>query len=114
MFAGKIGRPSTSASGRRTEASMNSAMLAAGCWPSASITSAWVKPRAAAACAPASTAAPLPPLRGRTSTVRSGSARARASIAASLPSVLPSTTTSTGRQCDSTSATTASRRGPVL
>ena len=93
---------------------MNSAMLAAGCWPSASITSACVKPRSLAARAPASTAAPLPELRGSTSTVSWGLIFASASTGCALPSVLPSTTTSTGCQWRSTSATTAGSRGPVL
>ena len=44
---------------------MKAGIRSAGCWPSESMVSAWVKPRAAACVRPCSTAAPLPPVLGQ-------------------------------------------------
>ena len=46
------GQPSTMAPGHAKDASMNVATWSAGCWPSASMTRAWLNPAAAAARIP--------------------------------------------------------------
>jgi hypothetical protein len=78
------------------EAAMKAPMQRAGCWPSASMTSAWVKPARSAAIKPSKTAAPLPPFSARANTRSAGSTHAMAVSASHEPSVLPSTITHTG------------------
>ncbi len=112
--ASNTGRPSTIAPGRAAEAAMNVGIRSAGCWPSESIVSAWVKPAARAASKPCSTAAPLPRFSGSTSTRRSGSRAARSFSSATLPSVLPSTTTQTGAQFARAARTVSTTAGPGL
>jgi hypothetical protein len=94
--ASKTGRPRIIASGRSDDAAMNAPMRSAGCWPSESIVSACVKPAACAASSARRTAAPLPLLRGSTSTRRPLSAAAIVFSPSAVPSSLPSTTTQTG------------------
>ena len=93
---------------------MNSGMLAAGCCPSESIVSAWVKPSAAASLMPCSTAAPFPPFSGRTITRSAGSLATSSCSFCAVPSVLPSTTTQTGSHCASASRTVSQTLGPGL
>ena len=93
---------------------MNAGIRSAGCWPSESIVRAWLKPAARAASSACSTAAPLPALRGSTSTRSCGSAAARVRSPSAVPSSLPSTTTHTGDQAARAALTVAYTVGPVL
>ena len=93
---------------------MKSWIRPAGCCPSASMVSAWVKPACRASMSPCSTAAPLPWLRGSTNTRRPGVLAARAVRRSAVPSVLPSTTTQTGFQTSSAAATVENTCSPVL
>ncbi len=99
------------APGAAALAAMKAGMRSAGCWPSLSITSAWVKPCSAACCNAASTAAPLPRLAASRSTLN---APPSGGSSASEPSVLPSTTTQTGAQAARASATVRLSSGPEL
>ncbi len=102
------------ASGAAIDSRMNAGIRSAGCWPSESIVRAWVKPAACAASRACSTAAPLPALRGSTSTRRPGSAAARARRPSAVPSSLPSTTTHTGDQAARAAVTVEYTVAPVL
>ena len=113
-LASNTGSPRIIAPGAASDACMKVAMHSGGCWPSASMVSAWVKPACCAAISPSRIAAPLPPLRARTSTRSDGSSRASAVSASALPSVLPSTTTHTGSQLARAARTVSNARAPGL
>jgi hypothetical protein len=86
------------AAGFFCDACMNREISAAECWPSASNTSAWVKPSRLASCNACNTAAPLPELRAKDKIRSPFSGPHIFARAAALPSVLPSITTHTGCQ----------------
>jgi hypothetical protein len=113
-LASNFGNPSTIVSVAACEAAMKAGIRWAGCWPSESIVSTCVKPCAAAALSPASTATPLPRLRDSTITRSPGSCSAMACRRSVLPSVLPSTTTQTGFHCARALRTVSSTLTPGL
>ena len=94
---------------------MKAAMQSAGCWPSASITSAWVKPAAAASLQPGQHRGALAAVaRQRAAGGTAGRRCIAARSSASLPSVLPSITTQTGAQAARAARTVSSSVAPVL